>query len=163
MSWLPALGFAACAVVARAPAARGGRRRSPAPGASTSPSSPPPRRSAPAPTTPSPPRPPTRPTTRAPLVLLLALLHDRARQAAGPQARTASYAALAAVAVGLAAYAQVGLYRDNGAAVHTAARQLRHHRRPRRRPCRGRSTTSTSTPRPANRSSPCPPTPASTS
>ncbi len=54
----------------------------------------------------------------APLVLLLALLHERLADR-WPQARTASYAALAAVAVGLAAYAQVGLYRDDDAAVHT--------------------------------------------
>ncbi|HEX6781215.1 MAG TPA: hypothetical protein VF125_04205 [Solirubrobacterales bacterium] len=54
----------------------------------------------------------------APLVLLLALLHDRLA-ARWPQARAVSYAALAAVAVGLAAYAQVGLYRDNDATVET--------------------------------------------
>jgi 4-amino-4-deoxy-L-arabinose transferase-like glycosyltransferase len=54
----------------------------------------------------------------APLVLLLALLHDRLADR-WPQARTASYAALAGVAVGLAAYAQVGLYRDNDATVNT--------------------------------------------
>jgi len=54
----------------------------------------------------------------APLVLLLALLHDRLAKR-WPQARAVSYAALAGVAVGLAAYAQVGLYRDDDAAVHT--------------------------------------------
>jgi hypothetical protein len=54
----------------------------------------------------------------APLVLLLALLHDRLAER-WPQARTASYAALAGVAVGLAAYAQVGLYRDQSATVRT--------------------------------------------
>lgn len=54
----------------------------------------------------------------APLVLLLAVLHDRLA-ARWPQARMASYAVLAAVAVGLAAYAQVGLYRDNDATVDT--------------------------------------------
>ncbi len=55
----------------------------------------------------------------APLVLLLALLHDRLAKR-WPEARTASYAALAAVALGLAAYAQVGLYRDDDATVSTA-------------------------------------------
>ncbi len=54
----------------------------------------------------------------APLVLLLALFHQRLAER-WPQGRTASYAALAAVAVGLAAYAQVGLYRDDDATVHT--------------------------------------------
>ena len=54
----------------------------------------------------------------APLVLLLALLHDRIAKR-WPQARAASFAALAAVAIGLAAYAQVGLYRDNDATVTT--------------------------------------------
>lgn len=54
----------------------------------------------------------------APLVLLLALLHDRLGQR-WPAARTASLAALAAVAIGLAAYAQAGLYRDEGATVNT--------------------------------------------
>jgi hypothetical protein len=54
----------------------------------------------------------------APLVLLLALLHERVATR-WPQARAAAYAALAAVAVGLAAYAQVGLYRDDDAAVTT--------------------------------------------
>jgi hypothetical protein len=52
----------------------------------------------------------------APLVLLLALLHDRLGKR-WPPARTASLAALGAVAIGLAAYAQVGLYRDNDATV----------------------------------------------
>jgi hypothetical protein len=54
----------------------------------------------------------------APLVLLLALLHDRLGRR-WPAARTASLAALAAVAIGLAAYAQAGLYRDDGATVTT--------------------------------------------
>jgi hypothetical protein len=54
----------------------------------------------------------------APLVLLLALLHDRLGKR-WPQARTASYAFLGAVAVGLIAYAQIGLYRDDSATVHT--------------------------------------------
>jgi hypothetical protein len=52
----------------------------------------------------------------APLVLLLALLHERLGQR-WPQARAASMAALAAVAVGLAAYAQAALYPDNSARV----------------------------------------------
>jgi hypothetical protein len=54
----------------------------------------------------------------APLVLLLALLHDRLGKR-WPQARTASYAFLGAVAIGLIAYAQIGLYRDDSATVHT--------------------------------------------
>jgi hypothetical protein len=54
----------------------------------------------------------------APLVLLLALLHERVANR-WPQARAAAYAALAAVAIGLAAYAQVGLYRDDAATVTT--------------------------------------------
>jgi len=54
----------------------------------------------------------------APLVLVLALLHDRIAKR-WPQARLASYAFLAAVGVMLAAYAQVGLYRDDNATVHT--------------------------------------------
>lgn len=54
----------------------------------------------------------------APLVLLAALLHDYAARR-WPQARRASYAALAAVAVGLIAYAQVALYPDNDATVET--------------------------------------------
>jgi hypothetical protein len=54
----------------------------------------------------------------APLVLLLALLHDRLAKR-WPQARFAAYGALAAVAIGLAAYAQVGLYRDDDATVTT--------------------------------------------
>jgi hypothetical protein len=52
------------------------------------------------------------------LVLLLALLHDRLGKR-WPATRTASLAALGAVAIGLAAYAQVGLYRDAGATIHT--------------------------------------------
>jgi hypothetical protein len=54
----------------------------------------------------------------APLVLLLALLHDRLGKR-WPPARTASLAALGAVALGLAAYAQAGLYRDASATVTT--------------------------------------------
>ncbi|HEX8929535.1 MAG TPA: hypothetical protein VGA45_11515, partial [Actinomycetota bacterium] len=54
----------------------------------------------------------------APLVLLLAILHQRLAER-WPQARTASYAVLAGVAFALAAYAQVGLYRDDDATVHT--------------------------------------------
>jgi hypothetical protein len=53
-----------------------------------------------------------------PLVLLLALLHDRLGNR-WPQARTASYGFLAAVALGLIAYAQIGLYRDDSATVQT--------------------------------------------
>ena len=53
-----------------------------------------------------------------PLVLLLAVLHDRLSRR-WPEARTALTAALAAVAVGLAAYAQLALYPDYGAAVRT--------------------------------------------
>jgi hypothetical protein len=54
-----------------------------------------------------------------PLVLLLAILHDRLAKRY-PRARTASWTALAAVAVGLAAYAQIALYRDSSAVVNTA-------------------------------------------
>jgi hypothetical protein len=54
----------------------------------------------------------------APLVLLLAVLHDRLGRRF-PQARTALYGALAAVAVGLAAYAQIALYPDRSVAVGT--------------------------------------------
>jgi hypothetical protein len=54
-----------------------------------------------------------------PLVLLLAILHDRVGKRY-PQARTASWAALAAVAVGLAAYAQIALYRDSSVVVSSA-------------------------------------------
>ena len=53
-----------------------------------------------------------------PLVLLLAVLHDRLAKR-WPQARTALLAALATVAVALAAYAQVALYPDQSATVHT--------------------------------------------
>lgn len=117
MSWLPALGFAACAVIAfcllrgdKAPisgswgfdlalvaaaAALGGRAYD----AFTAEAS-------------------YAPYYAAPLVLLLALLHDRLGKR-WPEARTASYAALAAVAIGLMAYAQIGLYRDDSATVHT--------------------------------------------
>jgi hypothetical protein len=55
----------------------------------------------------------------APLVLLLALLHQRLA-ARWPQTRAAAMGALGAVALGLAAYAQVALYPDDDAAVHTA-------------------------------------------
>jgi hypothetical protein len=117
MSWLPALGFAACAVVAVrllrkesapisgswafdlalvATAAALGARAYDAFTAEAS----------------------YAPYYAAPLVLLLALLHDRLGKR-WPPARTASFAALAAVAIGLAAYAQVGLYRDDGATVST--------------------------------------------
>jgi hypothetical protein len=117
MSWLPALGFAACIVIAiclfrgeKAPisgswgfdlaliaaaAALGGRAYD----AFTAEAS-------------------YAPYYAAPLVLLLALLHDRLGKR-WPQARTASYAFLAAVAIGLTAYAQIGLYRDDNATVHT--------------------------------------------
>jgi hypothetical protein len=54
----------------------------------------------------------------APLVLILALVHERVAKR-WPQARLAAYGALAAVAIGLAAYAQVGLYRDDDATVST--------------------------------------------
>jgi hypothetical protein len=115
MSWLPALGFAACAVIAvrflrkeapplsgswafdlalvAAAAALGARAYD----AFTAEAS-------------------YAPYYAAPLVLLLALLHDRVGKR-WPPARTASLAALGAVAIGLAAYAQVGLYRDNDATV----------------------------------------------
>jgi hypothetical protein len=117
MSWLPALGFATCAVLAvrlwrndsppisgswgfdlalvAAAAALGARAYD----AFTAEAS-------------------YAPYYAAPLVLLLALLHDRLGKR-WPPARTASLAALGAVAIGLAAYAQVGLYRDNDATVHT--------------------------------------------
>lgn len=117
MSWLPALGFAAAAIVAvclfrgkKAPisgswgfdlalvaaaAALGGRAYD----AFTAEAS-------------------YAPYYAAPLVLLLALLHDRLGRR-WPQARTASYGFLAAVAIGLTAYAQIGLYRDDSATVHT--------------------------------------------
>jgi hypothetical protein len=117
MSWLPALGFAAAAVVAvillrgeKAPisgswgfdlalvaaaAALGGRAYD----AFTAEAS-------------------YAPYYAAPLVLLLALLHDRLGKR-WPQARNASYGFLAAVALGLIAYAQIGLYRDDSATVHT--------------------------------------------
>lgn len=117
MSWLPALGFAACALLAvcllrgeKAPisgswgfdlalvaaAAALGARAYDAFTAEAS----------------------YAPYYAAPLVLLLALLHDRLGKR-WPTARTASYGFLAAVALGLIAYAQVGLYRDASAAVHT--------------------------------------------
>jgi hypothetical protein len=117
MSWLPALGFAACAVIAvclfrgeKAPisgswgfdlalvaaaAALGGRAYD----AFTAEAS-------------------YAPYYAAPLVLLLALLHDRLGER-WPQARSASYGFLAAVAIGLTAYAQIALYRDDSATVHT--------------------------------------------
>jgi hypothetical protein len=117
MSWLPALGFAACALVAMrllhregapisgswgfdlalvAAAAALGARAYDAFTAEAS----------------------YAPYYAAPLVLLLALLQDRIAQR-WPEARIASYAALGAVALGLAAYAQVGLYRDDDATVST--------------------------------------------
>ncbi len=117
MSWLPALGFGACAVVAvrlwrqdsppisgswafdlalvAAAAALGARAYD----AFTAEAS-------------------YAPYYAAPLVLLLALLHDRLGRR-WPAARTASLAALGAVAVALAAYAQVGLNRDESATVTT--------------------------------------------
>jgi len=118
MSWLPALGFAACAVVGirllrkEGPlisnswgfdlalvvaAATLGARAYDAFTAEAS----------------------YAPYYAAPLVLLLAVLHDRLGRRL-PEARTALYATLAAVAVGLAAYAQVALYPDSSAAVETA-------------------------------------------
>jgi hypothetical protein len=118
MSWLPALGFAACAVIAIrffrggaplissswgfdlalvvAAAALGARAYD----AFTAEGS-------------------YAPYYAPPLVLLLAVLHDRIGKRY-PQARTASWAALAAVAVGLAIYAQVALYRDSSVLVSTA-------------------------------------------
>lgn len=54
----------------------------------------------------------------APLVLLLAILHQRLAER-WPEARGALMGALAAVAVGLAAYALVALYPDHDAAMHT--------------------------------------------
>jgi hypothetical protein len=117
MSWLPALGFAACIILAvrlwrndsppisgswgfdlalvAAAAALGARAYN----AFTAEAS-------------------YAPYYAAPLVLLLALLHDRLGRR-WPPARTASFAALGAVAIGLTAYAQVGLYRDDDASVHT--------------------------------------------
>jgi hypothetical protein len=117
MSWLPALGFAAAAVVAvrflrkgsppisgswafdlalvAAAAALGARAYD----AFTAEAS-------------------YAPYYAAPLVLLLALLHDRLGKR-WPAARTASLAALGAVAVCLAAYSQAGLYRDADATVST--------------------------------------------
>lgn len=117
MSWLPALGFAACAVIGIrllrgggplisdswgfdlalvvAAAALGARAYD----AFTAEAS-------------------YAPYYAAPLVLLLAVLHDRLGRRF-PEARTALYAALAAVAIGLAAYAQVALYPDSSAAVQT--------------------------------------------
>jgi hypothetical protein len=118
MSWLPALGFAACAIVGVrllrgggpllsdswafdlalvvAAAALGARAYD----AFTAEAS-------------------YAPYYAAPLVLLLAVAHDRLGRLL-PEARTALNAALATVAVGLAAYAQVALYPDNSAAVRTA-------------------------------------------
>jgi hypothetical protein len=117
MSWLPALGFAACAVVGVrllrgggplisdswgfdlalvvAAAALGARAYD----AFTAEGS-------------------YAPYYAAPLVLLLAVLHDRLSRRF-PEARGALYAALAAVAIGLTAYAQVALYPDSSAAVNT--------------------------------------------
>jgi Dolichyl-phosphate-mannose-protein mannosyltransferase len=117
MSWLPALGFAACAVVGVrllrggaplisdswgfdlalvvAAAALGARAYD----AFTAEAS-------------------YAPYYAAPLVLLLAVLHDRLSHRF-PEARTALYGALAAVAIGLTAYAQIALYPDSSAAVNT--------------------------------------------
>jgi hypothetical protein len=55
----------------------------------------------------------------APLVLLLAVLHQRIGER-WPEARRASMGALAAVAAALATYALVALYPDQDTAVHTA-------------------------------------------
>lgn len=52
-------------------------------------------------------------------MLVLALVHQRLAERR-PEARTAVLAALAAVAVGLGAYALVALYPDQSAPVHTA-------------------------------------------
>ncbi len=117
MSWLPALGFAACAVIGVrllrggaplisdswgfdlalvvAAAALGARAYD----AFTAEAS-------------------YAPYYAAPLVLLLAVLHDRLSRRF-PEARTALYGALAAVAIGLTAYAQIALYPDSSAAVNT--------------------------------------------
>lgn len=54
-----------------------------------------------------------------PLVLLLAVLHDRLAKRF-PEARAVFLAGLVAVALGLTAYAQIALYRDDSATVHTA-------------------------------------------
>ncbi len=59
-----------------------------------------------------------------PLVLLLAVAHDRLSRR-WPQARGALLAALAAVGIGLAAYAQIALYRDDGTTVHTSRGDFR--------------------------------------
>jgi hypothetical protein len=117
MSWLPALGFGACAVIAVrllrkesapisgswgfdlalvAAAAMLGARAYDAFTAEAS----------------------YAPYYAAPLVLLAAVLHDRLAKR-WPQARAASYGALAAVIVGLVAYTQIGLYPDDSAKVHT--------------------------------------------
>ena len=55
----------------------------------------------------------------APLVLMLGILHAQTAER-WPQARAASFAALGAVALGLAAYAIGGLYIHDTATVHTA-------------------------------------------
>lgn len=117
MSWLPGLGFAACALLAvclirgeRAPisgswafdlalvaaAAALGARAYDAFTAEAS----------------------YAPYYAAPLVLLLAVLHDRLGKR-WPAARMASYGFLAAVALGLIAYAQIALERDDSATVQT--------------------------------------------
>ena len=54
-----------------------------------------------------------------PLVLLLAVLHDRLSKR-WPQARTALLAALAAVGLGIAVYTEVALNPDDSAIVRTA-------------------------------------------
>jgi hypothetical protein len=55
----------------------------------------------------------------APLVLVLGILHERVGDR-WPAARTASMAALAAAAVGLATYALAALYADDTTAVHSS-------------------------------------------
>jgi hypothetical protein len=118
MTWLPALGFAACALVAvrfvrgrSAPitgswgfdlalvavAAGLGSRAYDAFTAESS----------------------YAPYYAPPLVLLLAVLHDRLSKR-WPQARTALLAALAAVGLGIAVYTEVALNPDDSAVVHTA-------------------------------------------
>jgi hypothetical protein len=118
MSWLPALGFAACALIAirlirggTAPFSRSwgfdlalvvaasalGARAYAAFTAEAS----------------------YAPYYAVPLVLLLGLLHQRAGER-WPATRRAALAALAAAALGIALYAQVALYPDDNAEVHTA-------------------------------------------
>ena len=87
------------------------------------------RRSACAPTTPSPTEGSYAPYYAAPLVLLLAILHQRVADRR-PLARPAVLAMLGAVAVGLSAYALVGLYADASLRRPHAARDLRTEPRP---------------------------------